>query len=177
MKKLMFAAAIALAAVCANAASVTWMLSDITDSPDNTAKAGMVAYFMDASTYDTFIGKDASEVASYVLGNYKWDGATYLEEGRFGDSINLNETDAGPSYPNRIDGYIVLFDTDDAATAKNYAYTAVKGAAVAQNDAPITLSYGTFAAGTSGWQSIPEPTSGLLLLIGVAGLALRRRRA
>ena len=28
-----------------------------------------------------------------------------------------------------------------------------------------------------GWQSVPEPTSGLLLLIGVAGLALRRRRA
>jgi hypothetical protein len=29
----------------------------------------------------------------------------------------------------------------------------------------------------SGWQNVPEPTSGLLLLMGVAGLALRRRRA
>ena len=27
------------------------------------------------------------------------------------------------------------------------------------------------------WQSVPEPTYGLLLLLGVAGLALRRRRA
>lgn len=36
-------------------------------------------------------------------------------------------------------------------------------------------TYGTFSA--SGWQSVPEPTSGLLMLLGVAGLALRRKRA
>ena len=34
---------------------------------------------------------------------------------------------------------------------------------------------GAFQAG--GWQSVPEPTSGLLLLLGVAGLALKRKRA
>ena len=35
---------------------------------------------------------------------------------------------------------------------------------------------GTFSAG--GWYTaVPEPTSGLLMLVGLAGLALRRRRA
>ena len=29
----------------------------------------------------------------------------------------------------------------------------------------------------SGWVAAPEPTSGLLLLLGVAGLALKRKRA
>ena len=36
-------------------------------------------------------------------------------------------------------------------------------------------TYGTFNA--AGWQVVPEPTSGLLMLLGMAGLALRRKRA
>ena len=31
--------------------------------------------------------------------------------------------------------------------------------------------------GSGGGESVPEPTSGLLMLIGAAGLALRRKRA
>lgn len=30
---------------------------------------------------------------------------------------------------------------------------------------------------TAGWYAVPEPTSGLLMLLGMAGLALRRKRA
>ena len=36
---------------------------------------------------------------------------------------------------------------------------------------------GADAFGSAGWYVIPEPTSGLLLLIGIAGLALKRTRA
>ena len=41
------------------------------------------------------------------------------------------------------------------------------------------LEDGWSGASSSGWYTtaVPEPTSGLLLLLGVAGLALRRRRA
>ena len=47
-----------------------------------------------------------------------------------------------------------------------------------RNGGNISLAYGTFAAGTQGgWTAVPEPTSGLLMLLGMAGLALKRKRA
>lgn len=39
-----------------------------------------------------------------------------------------------------------------------------------------TLSFQT-AISNATWSAVPEPTSGLLMLIGMAGLALRRKRA
>ena len=45
---------------------------------------------------------------------------------------------------------------------------------------PILRAKSLNAAGASGWTTaapVPEPTSGLLMLLGVAGLALKRKRA
>ena len=36
---------------------------------------------------------------------------------------------------------------------------------------------GTGGTALTGWTAVPEPTSGLLLLLGMAGLALKRKRA
>ena len=44
----------------------------------------------------------------------------------------------------------------------------------------MTLTLGSSTGGVAtSWQAaaVPEPTSGLLMLLGMAGLALRRRRA
>ncbi|MBR4616199.1 MAG: PEP-CTERM sorting domain-containing protein [Kiritimatiellae bacterium] len=35
----------------------------------------------------------------------------------------------------------------------------------------------TATQNASNWAAVPEPTSGLLLLLGMAGLALKRKRA
>jgi hypothetical protein len=40
----------------------------------------------------------------------------------------------------------------------------------------LASKVGGNGAATS-WTAVPEPTSGLLMLVGLAGLALRRRRA
>ena len=179
MKKILVASAIIVSAISLNAASVTWGLTGVTDSASNTAKAGMAAYFMDASTYSAFTALDADKVAAYVVANSLYSGATKLVSGRTGSSINIAETSGSLAAGDTANGYIVLFDTSSAADADYFAYTTAQSKTVPDTGANITLSYGTFAAATSGWQTtaVPEPTSGLLMLLGMAGLTLRRRRA
>ncbi len=187
MKKLLMAIVIATSAIALNAATVTWGLTNITDSEANAAKAGMAAYFMDAATYNTFTANvaaladgtmESGDFISYVTGNKTYDTATVLVSGRTGLSINISQASGNYAAGSTVNGYIVLFDTASAADASYFAYTATKSATVGDVGAPITLSYGSFAAGTQGgWTAVPEPTSGLLVILGMAGLALRRKQA
>ena len=89
-----------------------------------------------------------------------------------------------------FDAYFVVFGSD--ASGNNAIYISDLGTV---NYQPIGESDVTFGSqndfssagfkdlkagyGGAGWYaaSVPEPTSGLLMLLGMAGLALRRRRA
>jgi hypothetical protein len=50
----------------------------------------------------------------------------------------------------------------------------------AQATSTAAITFGNMQSATqnaSNWAAVPEPTSGLLMLLGVAGLALKRKRA
>ena len=188
MKKLMIAAAIVCAAAFANAATVSWSVGTITDAPtDGGWGEGLAG---DGYTATLSIYSDSS------LTSLIWSGvASEWEEGwTFGESDDAFTIDPATTYygklvcttsvngqlqtlesqgfqftTNPLDGYPAITVASDADSIGG-SIQKIGGAEFTAAD-----TYGAFSA--SGWTAAPEPTSGLLLLIGVAGLALRRRRA
>ena len=70
--------------------------------------------------------------------------------------------------------YVYGVDTSNGAVSDAF----VKGTTIADMSlgASVSTIYATGGSSIAGAVNVPEPTSGLLLLLGVAGLALRRGR-
>ena len=186
MKKLVvFAACVMLAAVT-QAASVGWSL------------AGANSYANDA--YQLFvIGQNgATSIATITaLLDAGTDTSSYaFGEGKIASngSANVLAASSGKSLDaGTYTAFFVVFD--DASPASGSAnYAVVSGAANLTKTSAATTASMQFVAGnqstylndTKNWKSfgpatptpgpIPEPTSGLLLLVGGAMLALRRKQ-
>ena len=178
MKKLLIAAFVAVLGIAANAAAVSWSMTSIDNSPDVPKAGNWVAYVLDASTYDAFSALEGDKVAAYAVANALYSGATVNSRGAVSVTIKDGNFSAGET----INSYMVLFNNAAADKATYFAYTATGSTTISAGGADDSIAFGTFANATSttgGWQTtaVPEPTSGLLMLIGMAGLALRRRRA
>ena len=73
---------------------------------------------------------------------------------------------------------ILSFAYDGSMENPGFDFMSDEGTALASLSSvngSYSSTYGFWQA--SGWEPVPEPTSGLLMLLGVASLALRRRRA
>ena len=200
MKKLMFALAAVVVAACAQAATVSWTCSNVADAGGNKLTMGsQYVFFYDTAAaaqagiaaVQALDGAGAAAVAAYMAGANFNDVKKATAAGNF----SIGTTAALGSYTLPSNGdlglvggttyymFSVIFDTttitDDSKflIATGTATTtggATYGDTSASNKA---FALGSQSSNTTWYQTVPEPTSGLLMLVGLAGLALRRRRA
>ena len=192
MKKLMLAMAVAVTAVIANAATVKWssgavLLPDDGGALTTTKLTSTSGYTMKMYAFESLsaIAYDAGDIFNWydkgATGKFKGLDALSgtVSMGASATTAFVNgalapDTDGTTVYA------AILFVLEDSTTGKAEWYlendgSKASGKAV-QTLANLAVKVGGTGAATS-WTAVPEPTSGLLMLLGMAGLALRRRRA
>lgn len=183
--------AVAMAAVT-QAATVNWTITNVYSPSDSTAKvaAGTMSawLFVTANTTDVTTGIPVTTLAAVqsVLDSGDLTGLSSLAAahgsnaaaGGFSGATGLTGFSSGT-----LSAFAVVVDSTDLASAENYFLVsggATKDATFTSATGAKTLLWGSQASITQAagaWTAVPEPTSGLLMLIGVAGLALKRKRA
>ena len=181
MKKIMFMLGAVVMAASVQAAAVSWTCTNVKDSDGN--KISGVAYFINAATlsqdaFKALSGADAFNTA--LSGMYSY---TPTEAGKYtvASSAAVENSTLGLSDSTSYSVYLAVFDTATITDSSNYYLTtpATLQTLTGSNYAQVKWgSQSTASQAAGAWTSVnvPEPTSGLLMLVGLAGLALRRRR-
>ena len=195
MKKIMIAlAAVAFAAV-AQAAVVNWQVGAFTGPGADGKGWGETMIGGDGYTATLLVSASVTGDASagYALGELiAFESGNVLTGDDIADGYGWGMTsdslaDDTKYYAQVIVSYgdstlksqIVSFETSAVTGSADpvFALADEVGNVTALPGESLDATYGTFNA--AGWQAaaVPEPTSGLLLLLGMAGLALRRKQA
>lgn len=188
MKKVMIIAAVALTASLAQAASFNWLTSTKTwGVPSSALAAGLAAgqnYAVGSANADTMSNELTSNAATWAYLLTLSDGTSSKE---FSGSLtstsfksralNLTLSDDIVTPGADLTYSIVFTGTVTDANDKTWDVTAntISGSWHVNDQGDIKLT----TAAPSSWSTaaVPEPTSGLLMLVGLGALALRRRRA
>ena len=190
MKKLMIAlAAVAFAAVT-QAASIDWSIGNNQWTLDDGSKAakGYTVYLINGATALETIAAAINSSTGAFDADQSWvygSAATGNAKGAISDvTTTTDKLTRNQSY----DFSVLMIDASATGGPKymvsdTFTQTAYKlGDDEAMGIAFTSDLLGAnaltaSATAANGWAAVPEPTSGLLLLLGVAGLALKRKRA
>lgn len=180
MKKLIIVVAALTIGIVAQAANVNWTTGALyLPNPDGSwsstqatsSTAGnwsIVVSFFDSTQAPFAAGGTLSDNSITDLTHALNGGASGFENGKnYYMSAILTYTTDDYTFTKEFDKVAFTTKTSGASTA-NMQATALLTTKMIDTSAPL------------GWtitSNVPEPTSGLLMLLGIAGLALRRRRA
>ena len=189
MKKLVMIAAV-MAAVAANAATFSWStnaMGKIYGAGTTTLLSSATAYLFDAGKVSqaavltafnddkapaTLAYTDTTSVASGAIASKSFDVPSGYNAGDSFSAFFALVVDDSIYISSIVSG-------DTPATGNKgltfNAKTSSQGALITEYEG--FGSAGWYAKSSGGTTPIPEPTSGILLLLGMAGLALRRKHA
>ena len=185
MQKLILAVTAASMAICSNAARVNWKTSSyIGDGTSSGVTAAAIVYLIDSATLtqsSIYSAVDGGKTLADAIGVNSVASAALTSGEISKQTLEISAT-GDKTY------YMVLFDstigTDGALyfseeITKTLLTTGSANYSFASDSSikAVAANMSGFDTAGGGWVAVPEPTSGLLLLIGMAGLALKRKRA
>lgn len=171
MKKFVFAAICAFVGVAAHADAMYWQLSGTTIQgvTDSQWSMAQIEVYEDGTPTGTYLHyRDDPNV----------DVMTKSESGAWFDVTGMGGSD--PVYSFVLELVNDKLEVQAASNPVSYSTLASKGKIVSDStfNSIMPLNYSDYNMGSlAGTVDVPEPTSGLLMLLGASLLALRRRQA